>query len=63
MDPSDVATETASPTHTPESRASQKPPTATRSLPGIAYTDPVLYRRSSPRSSSARGSSSATSPS
>ena len=45
MDPSNVATDIASPTTTPESRASQKPPTATRSLPGIAYTDPVLYEQ------------------
>lgn len=45
MDPSHVATDIASPTNTPESRASQKPPEATRSLPGIAYTDPVLYEQ------------------
>ncbi len=45
MDPSHVATDIASPTNTPESRASQKPAEATRSLPGIAYTDPVLYEQ------------------
>jgi len=45
MDPSTLATDIASPTNTPESRARQKPPTATRSLPGIAYTDPVLYEQ------------------
>jgi phenylpropionate dioxygenase-like ring-hydroxylating dioxygenase large terminal subunit len=45
MDPSTVATDIASATHTPESRASRKPPAATRSLPGIAYTDPVLYEQ------------------
>ena len=45
MDPSHVATDIASPTNTPETRASQKPPTATRSLPGIAYTDPELYEQ------------------
>ena len=45
MDPSTVATDIASPTNTPESRADQKPPTATRSLPGVAYTDPVLYEQ------------------
>ncbi|MGA8248402.1 MAG: aromatic ring-hydroxylating dioxygenase subunit alpha [Nocardioides sp.] len=45
MDPSNVATEIASPTNTPESRAGGKPPTATRSLPGVAYTDPVLYEQ------------------
>jgi len=43
MDPSHAATDIASATHTPESRASQKQPIATRSLPGIAYTDPLLY--------------------
>ena len=37
--------QSASPTNTPESRASQKPAEATRSLPGIAYTDPVLYEQ------------------
>jgi Rieske 2Fe-2S family protein len=40
-DPSDIA----APSHTPETRATDKPPTATRSLPGIAYTDPVLYEQ------------------
>ena len=45
MDPSTVSTDIASPTNTPESRATQKPPTATRSLPGIAYTDPLLYEQ------------------
>jgi Rieske 2Fe-2S family protein len=45
MDPSSVATEIAAPTNTPRSRASQKPATATRSLPGVAYTDPVLYQQ------------------
>jgi phenylpropionate dioxygenase-like ring-hydroxylating dioxygenase large terminal subunit len=45
MDPSDLATEIAAPSHTPETRADQKPPTATRSLPGVAYTDPVLYEQ------------------
>jgi len=45
MDPSDVATDIASPTNTPETRATQKPPTATRSLPGVAYTDPELYEQ------------------
>jgi len=45
MDPRNVATDVASPSNTPESRASQKPSTATRSLPGIAYTDPVLYEQ------------------
>ena len=45
MDPSTVANDVAAPTQTPESRARQKPPSATRSLPGIAYTDPVLYEQ------------------
>ena len=45
MGPSNVATDIGSPTSTPESRASQKKPTATRSLPGVAYTDPVLYEQ------------------
>ena len=45
MDPSTVATGVAAPTNTPESRSSQKPVTATRSLPGIAYTDPQLYEQ------------------
>src|SRR3982751_6967921 len=45
MDPSNVATDIAAPTNTPETRADQKPPTATRSLPGVAYTDPVLYEQ------------------
>jgi Rieske 2Fe-2S family protein len=45
MDPSSVTTDAARPTNTPESRATQKPPTGTRSLPGIAYTDPLLYEQ------------------
>jgi hypothetical protein len=45
MDPSTVSTDIASPTNTPESRATQKSPTATRSLPGVAYTDPLLYEQ------------------
>jgi choline monooxygenase len=45
MDISNVATGTGSPTTTPESRARQKPSTVTRSLPGTAYTDPVLYEQ------------------
>jgi phenylpropionate dioxygenase-like ring-hydroxylating dioxygenase large terminal subunit len=45
MDPSNVDTDIASPTNTPTSRADGKPPTATRSLPGVAYTDPVLYEQ------------------
>jgi hypothetical protein len=36
MGPSIVATYVGPPTNTPESRVSRKPPTATRSLPGIA---------------------------
>jgi choline monooxygenase len=45
MDPSKVATGIASPTTTPESTAVPEPPTATRSLPGVAYTDPLLYEQ------------------
>jgi phenylpropionate dioxygenase-like ring-hydroxylating dioxygenase large terminal subunit len=45
MDASTLGTDIATPTHTPETRATQKRPTATRSLPGIAYTDPVLFQQ------------------
>jgi choline monooxygenase len=45
MDPHPVATGVASPTNTPDSRAEQKPSTPTRSLPGVAYTDPVLFEQ------------------
>jgi choline monooxygenase len=45
MDPQPVATDVASPTNTPDSRAERKPRTPTRSLPGVAYTDPVLYEQ------------------
>jgi Rieske 2Fe-2S family protein len=45
MDPSTLATDIATPTTTPKTRAEQKPPTAVRSLPGVAYTDPVLYEQ------------------
>ena len=45
MDPRNVDTDIASATNTPTSRADGKPPTATRSLPGVAYTDPVLYEQ------------------
>jgi choline monooxygenase len=45
MDPRTAATDVASPTHTPETRASHKPATATRSLPGVAYTDRMLYEQ------------------
>jgi phenylpropionate dioxygenase-like ring-hydroxylating dioxygenase large terminal subunit len=40
-----TGTDVATPTATPQTRATAKPPTATRSLPGIAYTDPVLYEQ------------------
>jgi len=43
MDPQPLATDVASPTNTPDSRADRKPPT--RSLPGVAYTDPLLHEQ------------------
>ncbi|HSS67290.1 MAG TPA: hypothetical protein VLK34_01980 [Nocardioidaceae bacterium] len=45
MDAVSAGTDIATPTHTPVTRATQKPPTATRSLPGIAYTDPELFQQ------------------
>jgi choline monooxygenase len=45
MDASTMASDIATPTTTPETRATQKPPTAIQSLPGIAYTDPELYEQ------------------
>jgi choline monooxygenase len=45
MDRSRAATDIASATPAPEPRASHKASIATRSLPGIAYTDPVLYQQ------------------
>lgn len=45
MDPHPVAAGVASPTNTPGSRADRKPPTPTRSLPGVAYTDPLLHEQ------------------
>ena len=44
MDAVSAGTDIATPTHTPVTRATHKPPTATRSLPGIAYTDPRAVR-------------------
>lgn len=45
MEPSTVATDVGSPTNTPETRAEHQGAVATRSLPGVAYTDPVLYEQ------------------
>jgi choline monooxygenase len=45
MDPVTVATDVATPTATPETRAAHKAATAVRSLPGVAYTDPELYQQ------------------
>ena len=46
MGPSNAATDVAAPYAVRQSREQrQKPPTATRSLPGVAYTDPVLYEQ------------------